>query len=135
VVAAEEAVFSQLFEKVSPGRTHNNVGIYVGVLLVCLQCLLVDFLRPHKLRNKYVFAAETGPGGADGERPSSNGGSAYIMCIHIIITYILYLCICMYIYMSSSYVCVAGIPQVYTSAVVVPPPCIWYNEFAYNVGT
>lgn len=82
MVVQEEAVFSQLDEKVSPGRTHNNVGTYtcIGILLVCLQCMLVDFLRPHKLRNKYVFVAETDRGG-DGERPASstttNSGSMF----------------------------------------------------------
>jgi len=132
VVAAEEAVFSRLFEKVSPGRTHNNVGIYVGVLLVCLQCMLVDFLRPHKLRNKYVFVAETGRGG-DGERPSSittnSGGNVYTY-IYIIIIYILYL----YIY--KLIVCMSQVsPKCIYPYSSRTPVYYMYNEFAYNVGT
>lgn len=78
--------------------------------------MLVDFLRPHKLRNKYVFVAETGRGG-DGERPSStttnSGGSIcagiyiyYYNSIHFILIY--------YVHnMSSSCVCRRYPSQVY----------------------
>jgi len=75
--------------------------------------MLVDFLRPHKLRNKYVFVAETGRGG-DGERPSSNDEQRR-QCVYVYIYY--YNIHFIPIYMSSSWVCRRYPPSVYIRSI------------------